>query len=77
MYYHAQHFNKEIYKPEILLLKQVELRVMIEIFIRKTESIPKSLFQMVLLLLPMVLQNASNREVVTSINDANFHYFRL
>ena len=77
MYYQTQHFNKEIYKPEILLLKQVELRVMIEIFIRKTDRIPKSLFQMVLLLLPMVLQNASNREVVTSINEANFQYFRL
>ena len=76
MYYHAQHFNKEIYKPEILLLKQVELRVMIEIFIRKTESIPKSLYT-VLLLLSMVVENASDEEVVTSITEANLQYFKL
>ena len=35
--------------------QQVELRVMLEFFIRKTESILKSLFQMVLPLLSMVV----------------------
>ena len=54
----------------------MKLRVLLEFLIRKTESIPKSLYT-VLLLLSMVVENASDKEVVTSITEANLQYFRL
>ena len=54
----------------------MKLRVLLEFLIRKTESIPKSLYT-VLLLLSMVVENASDEEVVTSITEANLQYFKL